>query len=210
MADDPDLDGAYALQSPEEALRLYRDWAARYDAEFVAGTGYRLPYLVVERYLAAGGLAPALDIGCGTGAVGQALPGEILLDGLDFSPEMLAEARAKSRYRHLIEADLKAALPIADSTYAGLLSAGTFTHGHVGAEALPELIRILAPGGVAVLSIRDEIWEAMGFETAFAQAAAMGQITRPDRRTEAVYGSGDTAPEGHGSDRAYITTFRRL
>lgn len=210
MSDDPDLDSAYALETPEDNLRLYGTWAERYDAEFVEGAGYRLPGLVVRHFLDAGGVGPVLDVGCGTGAVGLALPADIALDGLDLSPDMLAVANKKGRYGQLIEANLKETLPIPKATYQGLLSSGTFTHGHVGAEALPELIRILAPGGVAVLSVRDQVWDEMGFENAFAQLVSDGLTTMPDRISEKIYGRPETAPEGHADDIGFVTSFRRL
>ena len=155
MADDPDLESAYALETPEDNLRLYRSWAESYHQEFVDGTGFRLPGLVGGgTYVEAGGTWPALDLGCGTGAVAACLPPEAQVDGLDLSPDMLRVAGEGGRYRSLIEANLLQPLDIDTGTYRGLLSSGTFTHGHVGAEALDELCRILAPGGLAVFSIR--------------------------------------------------------
>lgn len=210
MADDPDLDSAYALETPEDNLKLYRSWAETYDRTFVAAADYRLPGLVVQRFLAEGGGGPALDVGCGTGAVGEVLPGEITLDGLDLSPEMLAVADTKGRYGRLIEANLKDPLPLADAAYQGVLSAGTFTHGHVGAEALPELVRILAPGAIAVVSIRDAVWRGFGFESGFAKLVADGMTSPPTTEAERIYGAPDLAPEGHADDIGYITTFRRL
>ncbi len=210
MTDDPDLDSAYALQTPEDNLRLYGDWAKRYDAEFVEGAGYRLPGLVVRGFLELGGVGPVLDVGCGTGAVGLALPQGTALDGLDLSPDMLAVARNTGRYRTLIEANLKKPLPIPDATYHGLLSAGTFTYGHVGAEALPELTRILVPGAIAVISVRDQVWENMGFDDAFTRLNGDGLITKPVRTPQKIYASSETAPDGHADDIGFITRFRRM
>lgn len=34
------------------------------------------------------------------------------------------------------------------------MSVGTFTHGHVGPEAIHEVVRIVRPGGVIALGIR--------------------------------------------------------
>ena len=48
-----------------------------------------------------------LDVGCGIGLVGVSLSklGFVHLDGLDFSSQMLSEARRKGVYRELIQAD---------------------------------------------------------------------------------------------------------
>lgn len=207
--DDPDLDSAYALETPDDNRRLYKSWAETYDASFVTAAAYRLPELVARAYLAQDGQFPCLDVGCGTGAVAEALPDGAEVDGLDLSPEMLAVARRKGRYRTLIEANLKEHLPFDDGQVRGLLSAGTFTHGHVGAEALDELTRILAPGGLAVLSVRDQIWDTMGFDATFERLARAGAITAPTRQTERIYANPEAAPEGHGNDLAFITSFHR-
>ena len=88
------------------------------------------------------GKGPVLDIGCGTGLVGEVLAARPV-DGVDISPEMLAKARAQGCYRGRSLRILKT-LAIDDDAYRGLVNAGTFTHGHVGAEALDELVRIAA------------------------------------------------------------------
>lgn len=210
MSDDPDLKSAYALETPEDNLRLYRIWAETYDTDFVAGTGFRLPHLVAEAYCQMGGGWPCLDVGCGTGAVARALPKLAIVDGLDLSPDMLKVSARQGRYRHLIEANLKDPLPLADASYQGIVSSGTFTHGHVGAEALGELIRILAPGAIAATSIRDAVWHAQNFGHVFDQLVTAQKITPPKRRPERIYLTENTAPEGHSDDIAFITTFRRL
>ena len=48
----------------------------------------------------------------------------------------------------------------------------------------------------------------MGFEAAFQRLARAGTISPPDHRRERIY-EGEGAPDGHESDIAYITTFRR-
>ncbi len=207
---DPDLDNAYALQSPDDNLALYRTWAETYDADFVEGTAYRLPELIANAYGEQGCTWPCLDVGCGTGAAAHMLPGDAVIDGLDLSPDMLAVAKRTGRYRNLIEANLKELLPLDDASFAGLISSGTFTHGHVGAEALDELIRILAPGAVAAISIRDTVWDSQNFASTFARLQSAEKITPAIRTAERIYRSGETAPEGHAEDVAYITTFQRL
>ena len=60
------------------------------------------------------------------------------------------------------------------------MSAGVFTTGHVGAEALDEIARILRPGGIAVLTVKDAIWEG-GFR---ARVEEMGHAGRLALREE--------------------------
>ena len=58
-------------------------------------------------------------------------------------------------------------LTIADSTYGAILSAGTFTHGHVGPNVLGELLRIVKPEGLFVISIHKNIFVKKGFKKTF-------------------------------------------
>ena len=210
MSDDPDLESAYALETPEDNLKLYGDWAESYDADFVEATTYRFPEAVTRFYLEAGGGWPCLDVGCGTGALAEHFTEEAVIDGIDLSPEMLAVAERKGHYRNLYEANLKESLALPDAAYAGLISSGTFTHGHVGPEALPELVRVMAPGGVAVISVRPQVWVDTGFEQMFDALASDTLVSEPVIAEELVYADPNRAPDGHGHDTGYIVTFRRL
>ena len=210
MSDDPDLDTAYALETPEDNLRLYRAWAETYDAEFVAGTTYRMPDAVAAAFISAGGGWPCLDVGCGTGAVAERLPANGIVDGVDLSPEMLAVAARKGLYRALFEANLKETLDLPDAAYGGIVSSGTFTHGHVGPEALPELVRVMAPGGVALISVRPEVWTALSFGEVFEALAGDGLVTPPELEETPIYADPTKAPEGHGADTALLVRFTRL
>jgi predicted TPR repeat methyltransferase len=208
MSGDPpsaDLDGAYALRTPADAVRYYRGWAADYDAGFAARVDYRLPELVAAAFAAAGGGGPVLDAGAGTGLVGVRLAARGIgpIDALDISPEMLAEAAAKGVYRELCEADLTAPLPRLGAPYAGIVSAGTFTHGHVGPAALDGLLALAAPGAVFAFSVNAGVWDA-GF--AARLDALGGGLAGLAVAEAAIYGAPD--PD-HAGDRAMIVTFRR-
>ncbi|ERE07005.1 methyltransferase [Pseudogulbenkiania ferrooxidans] len=61
---------------------------------------------------------PALDLGCGTGLVGEAaLPYASRLDGVDLSAGMLEQARAKGIYDSLDERELRGFLRTGGGTY---------------------------------------------------------------------------------------------
>ncbi|MGI9394611.1 MAG: class I SAM-dependent DNA methyltransferase [Boseongicola sp.] len=210
MADDPDLDSAYALETPDDNKRLYKAWAENYDAEFVGGTSFRFPALIAKAYIDAKGRWPCLDVGCGTGAVAEQLPRDAVLDGLDLSPEMLAVAARKARYRHLFEVNLKERLPFDDASYAGFVSSGTFTYGHVGAEALDELVRVMRPNGVAAFSVKTEIWDELGFGAALDRLSGASLIAESSWSVEPIYGDPAKAPDGHGDDTGRIVRFRRI
>ena len=82
------------------------------------------------------------------------------------SPEMLAQAEEKGIYDELILADLNEPLALPDNTYAGAISSGTFTHGHVKADALGEISRVLKPGAPFAFTVHSDFWEDSGFPEA--------------------------------------------
>jgi len=204
MRPSDNLDAAYALQTPDDNRRLYAGWAASYDADFAQRAGYRLPEAVAAAFAGEKGTGPVLDVGAGTGLVAERLAarGLGLVDGTDISPEMLEVARAKHHYRNLILGDVLEGLPVADGAYAGVVSAGTFTLGHLGPAALPELVRVAAPGALFALSINAAHFAAEGFGPALAALPITG--LRLD--DVPIYEGGDGA---HGADRAFIALFRK-
>lgn len=202
-----DLENAYALNGPEDCRRLYADWAASYDAAFAQDMDYRLPGHVAGAFLAHGGatLAPVLDVGAGTGLLGAALRDlghDGAIDGVDLSDAMLARARDKALYRHLFQADITRPLRLG-GPYAGILSSGTFTHGHVGPEALAPLEAVAAPGCLFALSINAGVYAARGFDAALAQRPDVALIDVP------IYGPAAAAQDpAHAADRGLIAVWR--
>lgn len=188
-------------------MRYYRDWAERYDRDFAGNMAYRSPDAVAELYAALGGQGPVLDVGAGTGLVAEALARRGIgpVDGIDISEEMLKVAAAKGVYRQAIRADLTRPLALPDGAYAGCVSAGTFTQGHVGPAALGELLRITAPGGFFVLTVHVAVYERGGFAEAFARMAEA--ITSFATLPIDIYGAGATGD--HAGDSAWLVSFRR-
>lgn len=206
MAADPDLAAAYGLAGSDRARDLYRDWAASYDAGFAVARGYVYPAEIAALYTAEAGPGdwPVLDIGAGTGLVAEHLGGAV--DGLDISAEMLAQAAAKGLYARRLVADLNQPLPVADGAYGGLISAGTFTHGHVGPACLPELIRITRPGALWCLGINAAAFDTLGFGSAFAALVADGAVD-PLRFVRLPIYRG--VAHDHAADTALVALTRR-
>ncbi|WP_306047317.1 class I SAM-dependent methyltransferase [Nioella sp. MMSF_3534] len=203
----PDLDSAYALGGKDETREFYKEWADSYDQTFAEDRGYRSPGEVARRFRAAAkGNEPVLDVGAGTGLIGEEMTG-LTIDALDLSPEMLAVAGRKGVYRALITADLTGPLDIPDASYGGVVSSGTFTHGHVGPVCLPELMRIARPGALFVCTVIPEIYDSAGFGSALAQLVANGQITPIRFHDFAIY---DKADDAHGDAHGLIMEFHRL
>jgi predicted TPR repeat methyltransferase len=210
------LAAAYALDGPEANRSLYARWAATYEVDFIAESGYRyhervaavfaehcLPVVEPDEAVA--------DVGCGTGVVGQALVRHrpVIIDGLDLSPEMLQQAARKVHdgglvYRRLLETDLTRPLTMAPGSYAGLISVGTFTHGHLGPEVLDGLLAIVRPGGRCAIGVNAAHYASHGFDAAFDRLAGSRQIDDLRLIDVAIYAGDDhTDPDQY----AHVAVF---
>ncbi len=207
------VDDAYDVRTPADSARLYGQWADTYDAEFAAPEGYVVYLRVAEHLLRQRSRfnGAVLDAGCGTGLVGVSLRegGVEVVDGIDIAPQMLVEAAKKKTgdgipvYRNLITADLTKELDIPDNQYAGLISAGTFTHGHLGPESLDELWRVAAPGATCAIGIRSTHYESEDFGEKLSGDVAEGTITKPEISEVNMYSAQTSNPE-HANDTALI------
>ncbi|KAL3187668.1 hypothetical protein MRX96_024704 [Rhipicephalus microplus] len=93
--------------------------------------------------------AVILDVGCGTGLLGVQLKnlGYNCIDALDYSDEMLSEAKKKDIYRRdFLEKVFKNnKLPIKDAEYDVVALCGCLMPGHIMPDALPEVARLVKP-----------------------------------------------------------------
>ena len=160
---------AYGLTDDNEAhVEFYRKWAADYDHEMLDKLGYTSPStiasLLIEQLPEKS--SRIIDIGCGTGLTCTLLhkQGYSNLDGIDLSPDMLQVAGNRNIYQSLFTGDLNLPLDVSNNTYDAAVSSGTFTHGHVGAEPLEEVVRILKPGGILAITVHHDLWQSHGFE----------------------------------------------
>ena len=163
------LQRARAITGSDDARSVYAQWATSYDRDVfstlqVTGTN-TIADLLCE-HTADIDTARILDAGCGTGAVAARLKahGFGLIDGVDLSPEMLKIAEAKQLYRTLIEADLNQPLDLPHSPYTAIVSAGTFTTGHVGAEGFHNLFAHLEGDGLMACVIANPVWQRDQFD----------------------------------------------
>ncbi len=179
------LTAAYAVSSPDDNRDLYAKWAATYD-QFLDSNRYiaarHVAEIFKERWSSRAGVV--LDAGCGTGRVGLELArmGVAPIDGVDISPEMLAEARSLSRpdgetvYRSLVVADLTGIIDVESDSYPGVVSCGAFTQGHLGPDVLAELLRVARPGAAGVIAVNSSVFDTNGFRDRFERYAADGVI----------------------------------
>lgn len=207
MSDDPSLQSAYALKTPDDSVRLYRQWAQTYDSDFVSDSGYVLHQEVAAQFARLGGFGPVLDVGAGTGQCGIALRARGIepVDATDISPEMLQVAGEKGAYRGLFAANLLQGLPVPEAPYQGLVSSGTFTHGHVGPDGLDPLLPVLRAGAWVVISVNAAHFAAAEFDAKLAVLEPY--ITDLALTDVPIYGPG--AKGDHARDQARLISFRK-
>ncbi len=173
------LNKVYNAGDHEQLMEAYHDWAANYDSDLVDTFGY-VAHIGSAKALdsALGGNheAAILDAGSGTGLVAEELAklGYRHIDALDYSKDMLDQARAKNIYRSLYQADMTKRLPFDDDSYDAVVCTGTFTYGHVTGDAFSELIRITRPGGPIVFTVREGAYEEYGYRTKMLELETAG------------------------------------
>ena len=128
----------------------YREWAETY--EDVVQDEMDLRLLARIATIDWAGARRVLDLACGTGRIGVWLRAQCVqhLDGLDFTPEMLARAEAKGIYDRLILADMRnTGLPA--SSYDLALAALADEHLAELPPLYREAARLTGPAGTFVV-----------------------------------------------------------
>lgn len=211
-----DLDKAYSVKTPEDSRRLYAEWASTNNETFIKANDYVYPRTIAQKFdelIPRSDIQTVVDIGCGTGAVGSYLANlrpNLNITGVDISREMLAEASKIKRidgspvYNDLIEVDLTAELP--KKSFDAMISAGTFTHGHLGAETFISLIALVRFNGWLVIGINAEHFLSQGFGSALQNAQDQGLTTHAQFHNVQIYGP----KSAHYGDLATIAIFQRL
>jgi len=155
--------------SKKQAIDFYDKYAENYDKHLIddnytavcqhsANVMKELFERECKEIMESGEPAAVLDVGCGSGLTGMALQkaGFKVFDGVDPSQGMLDIAHGKKIYRNLLRGKItdseKINLP---DEYCNLLFCiGCIGKEHIRADdAIPEFLRLLKPGGLAVYSV---------------------------------------------------------
>jgi predicted TPR repeat methyltransferase len=117
---------------PGYVRHLFDQFSADYDARMIGQLGYAAPQILFDlSQLVMPGRdeLAILDLGCGTGLSGAAFkPLAARLDGVDLSPAMIEQARARHIYDHLQVADLESVLAAPGLSYDLILAADTLVY----------------------------------------------------------------------------------
>lgn len=154
---------APADMPPAYVRALFDHYASAFDKALTKGLGYQAPALLfaaVEKACAATGrpahFGATLDLGCGTGLAGGVFrPVVDRLVGVDLSPRMVEQARAKALYDRLEVLDVLQFLTekAAQADYDLILAADVFVYLPDLAPVAAAAARVLAPDGVFAFTV---------------------------------------------------------
>ena len=163
----------YQLDSKEKGVEYDVNWTKKgeYNKNMISWN-YQAPQNTVKLFNkhALNKDINILDAGCGSGLVGIELKkyGYTKITGADFSQEML-DLIPHNIYHQLELIDLNEKLKYEDNFFDAITCVGTFTYGHVKANALNELIRILKKNGLICFTINEGIYKKYQFDLKIKQ-----------------------------------------
>lgn len=137
---------------------LFDQYAARFDGELRDALHYRGPELLrraIDKVFGADRrFARALDLGCGTGLMGEVMRGRTEeLVGVDLSPAMLAAAEQRRIYDRLAIDDLVSFLATEERQFDLIVAADVFVYLDDLAPVLHLAARRLAASGAIAFSV---------------------------------------------------------
>ncbi|MBT9487906.1 MAG: methyltransferase domain-containing protein [Rubrivivax sp.] len=139
---------------PAYVQALFDGYADGFDQHLVQGLGYSAHQGVVDLLPPGRVYTHALDLGCGTGLCAPPLQGRVQrLTGVDLSPRMLVQARARGLYQALHEAEAVQWLQQTPERFDLALAADVFIYIGDLAPVFAGLWRVLWPGGPVVFSV---------------------------------------------------------
>jgi ubiquinone/menaquinone biosynthesis C-methylase UbiE len=128
--------------------------------------------------------APMLDFGCGDGIFTEAVFGrQAGIYGCDIATGELPSARDSGVYRQGVQFADGHALPYRDNTFGSCYSNSVIEHIPDPHNVLPELARVLRPGGLLVLTVPSDRFRSLldGVRRAPSRQAGEEYATRVDK-----------------------------
>jgi predicted TPR repeat methyltransferase len=159
-------DSAPVEMPPAYVRTLFDHYAEGFDQALTEGLSYRAPALLLAAVQAACGARhfnAMLDLGCGTGLAGAVFrPVVDRLVGVDLSPRMIAQARAKNLYDRLEVGDVRQFLATEQArgtTYDLIVAADVFVYLPDLAPVAAAAARLLTPEGLFAFTVETHAGE---------------------------------------------------
>jgi predicted TPR repeat methyltransferase len=166
--------------------RLFDDYAWRFDKHLIKNLGYRAPALIAEALSAVAPgrrFASALDLGCGTGLMGEPLRARVdRLAGVDLSAAMIAKARGRGIYDELIIGDAVAPMRERSSAFDLIVAADAIVYVGDLAPLLAAVTTALAADGLFAFSVETYAGEGFRLEPTLRFAHSRPYVEATARR----------------------------
>lgn len=142
---------------PGYVQSLFDQYAPHFDTALVDGLDYKTPKQIADavRKIKDHGFKRLLDLGCGTGlAAAEFASRADWIEGIDLSPAMVEQAKAKNIYNTLHTGDITTFLNEPHEPYDLVLSADVFVY--IGAldDIFMKTAKIMQRGGVFAFSVQ--------------------------------------------------------
>lgn len=163
------LSGRPLSFAPADYVRtLFDGYARKFDAHLTGTLGYRTPALLrgaLDRCHGAGRRwRRAVDLGCGTGLSGEAFRDVVdHLTGIDLSPAMIEEARAKRLYDALEAAEIVGWLRAAGTVFDLCLAVDVLVYVGDLAPVMAAVAAATLPGATVAFSVESAADAAAGY-----------------------------------------------
>ena len=204
---------AYSYEKPEDLARYYDDSASQYD-DYVEQVKYILHLKVAAEFvLNTTSWGRVLDVGCGTGCLGEAISNilpSMQIDGVDISTNMISIAKEKHNkvldrrsYKNLFIHDVTKDWSFTDTRYDALVSSGVFTSGHLMPSDLVNSLNVLRGYGLVVVSVKSNHYEEQNFAQTLQDLFDSHRISQPVIKEVDSYDSDYEA-------KSRVITFRKL
>ena len=194
------LDIVYNEKSSIKLKQHYKSWANDYDQDLI-DWGYAYPSQlkkIISQDIKLKKSSKILDAGCGTGLVAEVL-GDMNFKnivGLDYSMDMLKIAKDKKIYTRLIQESLNKKTSLRSNQFDIVLCTGVLTSGHVGSEAINELMENLQNVSKTFFSgdLEQAFEEAQELSLGNEQLVAFSMDLRQTKTVAAIKGYEENKP----------------
>ncbi|MBX9775112.1 MAG: tetratricopeptide repeat protein [Xanthobacteraceae bacterium] len=174
--------GASPATSPQQFVTgLFDNYADNFEHDLVKNLNYHSPEVLagtIMRYAPPKTL-DILDLGCGTGLMGNLLrPRARTLTGVDLSANMLEKARQRRIYDRLVSDDITAFLPTQDGAFDLAVATDVFIYVGDLAPVFPALRRALRPDGLFCFSVEAADGDGFVLRSTLRYAHSIGYLRR--------------------------------
>ena len=161
--------------SNENKEQTYDRWATTYESDLVSDMEYvahKHAAKLFREYVREFDVR-ILDVACGTGLVGAELNnfGYKLIDGTDFSAEMLRVAGERGVYQKVFKHDFTQPLDLTEK-YDALICVGLFAFHEPKITDLIHVLHTVKPAQYCIVTVNGAAWRELGLKKAIRHEAA--------------------------------------